>query len=141
MAIDVVPVILLPTLDSERFENCAFSMHDGEARLTISMAEAPPVIVHFQKLRWHRYTPSAACNPVLIEGCHMAVAEVARSPALRHHVRTEKIPADDAAKLHHYRLYLGPGGCHEAFAESTSITERDTGGPLSGLRQLFGLRG
>jgi hypothetical protein len=125
MAIDVKPVLLLPTLDSERFENCAFSMHDGEARLTITMQEIPAFVIHFRRLCWHRFTPAAACTPILTEGCHMAVAEVARSPALRHHVMKEKLAADLAAKLHHYRVYLGPGGCHEAFAEAASLSDRD----------------
>jgi len=118
MAISVVPVILLPTMDSERFERCAFSLQDRESLLTIYLAELPPYVIHFAGLRWHRCTPYAECKPVLIQGCDMAVAEVQESPALRHYVQKNEVAAKDAAALHHFRIYLGKGGCHEAFARS-----------------------
>lgn len=118
MAISVVPVILLPTMDSERFERCAFSLQDRESLLTIHLTDLPPYLVHFAGLRWHRCTPHAECKPVLIQGCDMAVAEVQESPALRHYVQKNELPAKDAAALHHFRIYLGKGGCHEAFARS-----------------------
>jgi hypothetical protein len=118
MAISVVPVILLPTMDSERFERCAFSLQDRESLLTIYMSDLPPFLVHFAGLRWHRCTPHADCVPALIQGCDMAVAEVHESPALKAYVAREKVAAQDAAALHHYRIYLGKGGCHEAFARS-----------------------
>ena len=118
MAISVVPVILLPTMDSERFERCAFSLQDRESLLTIHLTDLPPYLVHFAGLRWHRCTPHAECKPVLIQGCDMAVAEVQESPALRHYVQKNELPAKDAAALHHFRIYLGKGGCHEAFAQS-----------------------
>ena len=118
MAISVVPVILLPTMDSERFERCAFSLQDRESLLTIYLAELPPYVIHFAGLRWHRCTPHAECKPVLIQGCDMAVAEVQESPALRHYVQKNEVKPKDAAALHHFRIYLGKGGCHEAFARS-----------------------
>ena len=118
MAISVVPVILLPTMDSERFERCSFSLQDRESLLTVYMAELPPYVIHFAGLRWHRCTPHAECKPVLIQGCDMAVAEVRESPALAHYVQKNQVPAKDAAALHHFRIYLGRGGCHEAFARS-----------------------
>jgi hypothetical protein len=68
MAISVVPVILLPTMDSERFERCAFSLQDRESLLTVHLAELPPFVIHFHGLRWHRCTPQAECCPVLIAG-------------------------------------------------------------------------
>ena len=118
MAITVVPVILLPTMDSERFERCTFSLQDRESLLTVFMAELPPFLIHFHRLRWHRCTPHAECVPGLILGCDMAVAEVRDSPALKAYVQREKVAARDAAALHHFRIYLGKGGCHEAFAQS-----------------------
>jgi len=118
MAIDIAPVILLPTLDAERFVRCSFSLQDNLSLLTITLEDLPPFLVHFHKLRWHRFTPAAECNPGLIQGCDFAVSEVRKSPALRHYVTKENVPARDAAALRHYRLYLGPGGCHEAFAQS-----------------------
>lgn len=118
MAIHVVPVILLPTMDSERFERCSFSLQDRESLLTVHMTELPPFLIHFHRLRWHRCTPHAECVPGLIQGCDMAVAEVHDSPALKAYVQREKVPARDAASLHHFRIYLGKGGCHEAFAQS-----------------------
>ena len=118
MAIEVIPVLLLPTMDSERFERCTFSLQDRESLLTVFMAELPPFLIHFHRLRWHRCTPHAECVPGLIQGCDMAVAEVRESPALRAYIQREAVPARDASKLHHFRIYLGKGGCHEAFAQS-----------------------
>ena len=46
----------------------------------------------------------------------MAVAEVRDSPALKALRKKENVPERDAAALHHFRIYLGKGGCHEAFA-------------------------
>ena len=118
MAIAVLPVILLPTMDIERYERCSFALSNAESLLTIYMTELPPFLVHFHRLRWHRCTPYAECKPGLIQGCEMAVTEVRDSPALRHYVQKENVPAQDAAALHHFRIYLGKGGCHEAFAQS-----------------------
>jgi hypothetical protein len=118
MPISVVPVILLPTMDSERYERCSFSLQDRESLLTIYMRDLPPFLLHFSRLRWHRCTPHGECVPALIQGCDMAVAEVRESPALKAYVTREKVAAADAAALHHYRIYLGKGGCHEAFARS-----------------------
>ena len=118
MAIDIVPLILLPTMDPERFERCSFSLQDSVSLLTITMMELPPFIIHFHKLRWHRVTPHAQCTPVLTQGCQMAVAEVLNSPALRHYVTRENVLPEQVRFLHHYRIYLGAGGCHEAFAKS-----------------------
>ena len=33
-------------------------------------------------------------------------------------MQKENVPEREAAALHHFRIYLGKGGCHEAFAES-----------------------
>jgi len=43
---------------------------------------------------------------------------VRESPALKAYVQRENVAERDAAGLHHYRIYLGKGGCHEAFAQS-----------------------
>jgi hypothetical protein len=118
MAIEIVPKILLPTMDTERFERCSFSLQDVESLLTVHMSELPPFIIHFRRLRWHRVTPNSACTPVLTHGCQMAVAEVVNSPALVHYIARENVPAKQTRALHHYRIYLGEGGCHEAFAQS-----------------------
>lgn len=118
MAIQVVPIILLPTMDSERFERCSFSLQDRASLLTVFMTELPPFLIHFRRLRWHRCTPHAECVPGLIQGCDMAVAEVRDSPALRHYLQKENVAPRDARLLQHYRIYLGRGGCHEAFAQS-----------------------
>src|SRR5262245_17748221 len=118
MAINVVPLFLLPTMDSERFERCSFPLQDRESLLTVFMTDLPPFLIHFHRLRWHRCTPHAECGPGLIQGCDMAVAEVRESPALRAYVQRENVPTRDGAALHHFRIYLGKGGCHEAFAQS-----------------------
>jgi hypothetical protein len=118
MAISVEPVILLPTMDSERFERCTFSLQDRESLLTVYMTELQPFVIHFHGLRWHRCTPQAECGPGLILGCDMAVAEVRESPALKHYLQKSSVPEREGTALHHFRIYLGKGGCHEAFARS-----------------------
>jgi len=118
MAISVEPVILLPTMDSERFERCTFSLQDRESLLTVYMTELQPFVIHFHGLRWHRCTPQAECGPGLILGCDMAVAEVRDSPALKHYLKQSQVPDKEAHGLHHFRNFLGRGGCHEAFARS-----------------------
>ena len=87
------------------------------------MSELPPFIIHFDRLRWHRVTPNAQCTPVLTQGCQMAVAEVVNSPALIHYIARENVPPEQTRALHHYRIYLGAGGCHEAFAQ-VGVCER-----------------
>lgn len=145
MAINVVPVILLPTMDSERFERCSFSLQDRESLLTVHMTELPPFLIHFHRLRWHRCTPYAECVPGLIQGCDMAVAEVHESPALKAYVHRENVPQQASAALHHFRIYLGKGGCHEAFAQSvygsgTSSFSRAFASFANNVRTGFGLR-
>jgi hypothetical protein len=145
MAIEVMPVLLLPTMDSERFERCTFSLQDRESLLTIFMAELPPFLIHFHRLRWHRCTPHAECVPGLIQGCDMAVAEVRESPALKAYVQREKVEARDAATLHHFRIYLGKGGCHEAFAQSvyasgTGSVSRAVASFANGIRRRISSR-
>ena len=140
MAITVMPVILLPTMDSERFERCTFSLQDRESLLTVYLTELPPFLLHFHHLRWHRCTPHAECGPGLIQGCDMAVAEVRESPALKAYVQRENVAARDAAALHHFRIYLGKGGCHEAFAQSvfasgTGKLSRAVASLANGVRQ------
>ena len=142
MAIDVVPLILLPTMDPERFERCSFSLQDAVSLLTITMTDLPPFIIHFSQLRWHRVTPAAQCTPVLTQGCQMAVAEVRGSPALAHYVKRENVPPDQTRALHHYRIYLGAGGCHEAFAKSVYASgagkvSRTFAKVANGAKQLF----
>ena len=99
MAIEIVPLILLPTMDSERFERCSFSLQDAVSTLTITMTDLPPFLIHFDRLRWHRCTPHAECGPGLVQGCDMAVAEVHESPALKAYVQREGVPERDAAAL------------------------------------------
>jgi hypothetical protein len=118
MAISVVPVILLPTMDSDRFERCAFSLQDRVSLLTVHMTGLPPFVIHFHGLRWHRCTPHAECKPGLIMGCDMAVGEVRESPALKAYLSKSTLNEREAAGLRHFRIYLGQGGCHEAFARS-----------------------
>jgi hypothetical protein len=142
MAIEIVPKILLPTMDTERFLRCGFSLQGAVSLLTIHMSELPPFIIHFHQLRWHRVTPNSACTPVLTQGCQMAVAEVVNSPALVHYIARENVPTGNTRALHHYRIYLGEGGCHEAFAQSVFSSgdgklSRVFASLANGMRQRF----
>ena len=124
MAITVMPVILLPTMDSERYERCSFALQDRESLLTVYMTDLPPFLIHFSRLRWHRCTPYADCVPALIQGCDMAVAEVRESPALKAYLQKSSVDPREGGTLRHFRIYLGKGGCHEAFARSVYASGR-----------------
>jgi hypothetical protein len=146
MPIEILPRLLLPTMDTERFERCSFSLEDAESVLTVHMTDLPPFIIHFHKLRWHRVTPNAQCTAVLTQGCQMAVAEVVNSPALVHYIARESVPSAHSRALHHYRIYLGEGGCHEAFAQSVYSSgdgklSRTVASFANGLRQKLNSRG
>jgi hypothetical protein len=146
MPIEIVPRILLPTMDTERFERCSFSLQDAESLLTVHMTDLPPFIIHFHKLRWHRVTPNAQCTAVLTQGCQMAVAEVVNSPALIHYLARENVPPQQKRALHHYRIYIGEGGCHEAFAQSVyssgdGALARKVASLTHGIRQRLRSRG
>lgn len=145
MAINAVPVILLPTMDTERFERCSFSLQDQESLLTVFMTGLPAFVIHFHRLRWHRCTPQAECLPGLIHGCEMAVTEVRDSPALRHYLQKEGVASREGASLRHFRIYLGKGGCHEAFARSVygsgaGRMSRAFASLCNGLKLRLGLR-
>jgi hypothetical protein len=137
MAIEIVPVILLPTMDASRFERCTFALEERKAIMTIYMRELEPFVVFFGRLCWHRVTPSAQCTPALTEGCHLAVAEIKGSPALKAHVTKYQLPEKDASSLHHYRIYLGAGGVHEAFAASASLNWVDALKGWGRVKSLF----
>jgi len=47
------------------------------------------------------------------------------------------VPARDASALHHFRIYLGKGGCHEAFAQTVYASGQ---GKLSRTLASFGNR-
>jgi hypothetical protein len=145
MAISLLPVILLPTMDSERFERCTFSLQDRVSLLTVHMAELPPFVIHFHGLRWHRCTPQAECKPGLIMGCDMAVAEVRESPALKAYLQKSSVSEREAGRLRHFRIYLGKGGCHEAFARTVYASghgrlSRAAASFTNGVRLRLGLR-
>jgi len=137
MAIEVVPVILLPTMDDSRFERCSFALDERKSTMTIYMQELEPFVIYFGSLRWHRFTPHEECPSTITEGCLMAVAEIKASPALRHFISRENISDKEARRLHHYRIYFGKGGCHEAFASSASLQWRDSLRGWGRLKSLF----
>jgi hypothetical protein len=137
MAIEIIPVILLPTMDATRFERCTFALEERKAIMTIYMRELDPFVVFFGRLCWHRVTPFEQCSSTLTEGCHLAVAEIKGSPALKAHVTKYQLPEKDARSLHHYRIFLGAGGVHEAFAASASLNWVDALKGWGRVRSLF----
>ena len=137
MAIEIVPVILLPTMDASRFERCTFALEERKATMTIYMKEIDPFVVFFARLCWHRVTPFEQCTAAITEGCHMAVAEVRGSPALKAHVTKYQLPEKHAQSLHHYRIFLGTGGVHEAFAASALLTWVDALKGWGRLKSIF----
>jgi hypothetical protein len=137
MAIEIVPVILLPTMDASRFERCTFALEERKATMTIYMKELEPFVIFFGRLCWHRVTPFEQCVSTLTEGCHLAVAEIKGSPALKAHVNKYQLPEKDAQSLHHYRIFLGAGGVHEAFAASASLNWVDALKGWGRVKSLF----
>jgi len=137
MAIEIVPVILLPTMDASRFERCTFALEERKATMTIYMRELDPFVIFFGRLCWHRVTPFEQCNSTITEGCHLAVAEIKGSPALKAHVNKYQLPPKDAQSLHHYRIFLGAGGVHEAFAASASLNWVDALKGWGRVKSLF----
>ena len=83
------------------------------------MAELPPFIIHFHRLRWHRVHAARAVHA----GAHAGLPDgggrgASTHPRCSHYVQRENVPPQQTRALHHYRIYLGEGGCHEAFAQS-----------------------
>lgn len=137
MAIEIIPVILLPTMDASRFERCTFALEERKSTMTIYMKELDPFVVFFARLCWHRFTPFEQCTSTITEGCHLAVAEVKGSPALKAHTAKYQLTGKDAHSLHHYRIYLGSGGCHEAFAASATLNWVDALKGWGRVKSLF----
>jgi hypothetical protein len=112
MAISVLPVILLPTMDSDRFERCTFSLQDRVSLLTVYLSELPAFVIHFQGL---------------------------------HYLQKSSMAEREARRLRHFRIYLGKGGCHEAFARSVYASghgklSRAVASFTNGLKLQFGGR-
>jgi hypothetical protein len=111
-------VVLFPAFDSGRYEGSDFLMSDGDAILTVRIAEAQPFKVCFSRVRWHQFTALYNCSADQIEGAYFTVVEITDSQPLEDYVRNDRAPTKAYRDLHHYRVLLDETGCHEVFSES-----------------------
>ena len=111
-------VVAFPAFDSGRYEGSDFLMSNGDATLTVRIAEAPPFKVCFSRVRWHQFTALYNCSAEQIEGAYFKIAEITDSQLLEDYVRNDRAPRKAYGELHHYRVFLDETGCHEVFSES-----------------------
>jgi hypothetical protein len=107
-----------PAFDSGRYEGSDFLMSNGDAILTVRIAEAPPFRVRFSRVRWHQFTALSNCSAEQIEGAYFKVVEITDSQPLEAYIRNDRAPRKAYRQLHHYRVFLDETGCHEIFSES-----------------------
>jgi hypothetical protein len=111
-------VVPFPAFDSGRYEGSDFLMSEGDAILTVRIAEAPPFKVRFSRVRWHHFTALYNCSAEQIESAYFKVAEITDSQPLEDYVRNDRASLKAYRELHHYRVFLDGTGCHEIFSES-----------------------
>jgi hypothetical protein len=111
-------VVPFPAFDSGRYEGSDFLMSEGDAILTVRIAEAPPFKVCFSRVRWHQFTALYNCSAEQIESAYFKVAEISDSQPLEDFVRNDRASRKAYRELHHYRVFLDETGCHEIFSES-----------------------
>lgn len=118
------PVIELPAFDTGKYDDCEFTMRDGDASLVVHVHSLPEFRIDFRKIRWHEFTAMYNCSAEQIDGSYFVLSEVTPSEKLESYIRNDKAGARAYRELHHYRIFLDETGCHEVFAESVSANNR-----------------
>ena len=121
----VITVSEFPPFDTGQFEGAEFHMSQGDARLVVHVAGAEDVVVSFKRVRWHEFTALYNCSSEQVAGAYFKLAEVTPSPALAAYIAADKSGARAYKELHHYRVFLDEHGCHEVFAQSSYLAERE----------------
>ena len=112
------PVVSFPKFDTGQYEGSDLLMSEGDAVLTVRIAEMAPFRVSFSRVRWHQFTALGNCSPDQIQGAYFSVVEVEDSPALANYIRNDRASVKAYHELHHYRVFLDETGCHELYAET-----------------------
>jgi len=113
-------IIELPQFDTGQYGGCEFSMTKGNALLVLHLSGLPDFRIHFQNVRWHRYTQLYSCDVSMVKDAYFRVIEVSPTEVLESFLGTDRSYPSRSAyrKLHHFRIFLDETGCHEVLAES-----------------------
>ena len=116
------PVIDLPKFDTGQYQGCVFLMSDGDAQLSIHVAELKqsPIRIHFDRVRWHLFTALYNCSRDQVTA-YFQLIEILNSSALIAYVAADSAPKRAYRELHHYRIFLDETGCHELYAQSCHV--------------------
>ena len=95
-----------------------FLMANGNATLTVHVAELSPVTIQFDHIRWHEFTASYNCSSEQVSSAYFKLVELVQSKRLIEFVANDMAAAKAYRELHHYRIFLDESGCHELFAQS-----------------------
>lgn len=112
-----VTVITLPSFDTGQYEKSEFLLSDGNAVLTIHLAEMSPLKITFSRVRWHQFTALYNCTAEMVKAAYFAVAEIPRSNSLAAYIASDRATRKAYDELHHYQIFLDETGCHEVYAE------------------------
>jgi hypothetical protein len=113
-------IIELPEFDTGQYEGREFLMKAGNATLTLQLSELAPVIIQFQRVRWHQFISQYLCGPEWPKASYFKLIEIAPSEKLAEFVA--KDPRPPYKELRHYRIFLDGTGGHEVFAESCCLS-------------------
>jgi hypothetical protein len=122
-----VPIIVVsefPPFDTGQFVGAEFHMVGGDARLEVHIAGETDVLVTFKRIRWHEFTAWYNCSSEQVSGSYFKLTEVSPSQALAKYISADQASSKAYSELHHYRVFLDEHGCHEVFAQSASLDDR-----------------
>jgi hypothetical protein len=113
-----------PPFDTGEFEDAAFFMADGDAKLVISVARQDDIVLHFKRARWHEFTALYNCTAEQVKSAYFKLVEVKGSESVARYVASDRASAKAYRELHHFRVFLDEHGCHELFAESVHANRK-----------------
>jgi hypothetical protein len=114
-------VIRLPSFDTGSYEGTEFLMSQGDAVLTIQVADMRPIKINFSRAQWHQFTALCNCSVEQIGGAYFAVEEIPDSGSLAAYIANDRAGAKAYRELRHYRIFLDETGCHELYAERCAL--------------------
>ena len=114
-----------PPFDTGQYEGAEFRMARGDAQLAVHVAGEPDVVVTFKRIRWHEFTALYNCSPEQVSESYFKLTEIGSSQALAKYIVADRASAKAYSELHHYRIFLDEHGCHEVFAQSAHLEDRE----------------
>lgn len=112
-----ITVLELPAFDTGQYNCEFFEFKGGNASLKIDVEGSSPIILRFNKTRWHQHF-SLYTTPSKWADSYFKVMEIVKSQALAKFVKNDPSPV--YKELHHYRLMTEEGG-YELFAETVAL--------------------